>query len=282
MKDFAGRVAVVTGAAGGIGLAMAKHFAALGMRLVMADIEAARLHWAVGEVEALGAQAIAVSTDVMSEAQVNALADAAYQRFGAVHLLCNNAGVAVPALRARAWETSIADWRWIHEVNFMGVLFGVRAFVPRMLAAGEEGHVINTASIAGLVTGAHPYHVSKHAVTCFTEGLFKDLKAISARVSASVLCPGLINTAIMEAERNRPQQFGPAMDVSLLPSEIQAMASSFREALGRGFDPAQVAQLVEAGVREDRFYLLPAQPELLRMVHARMQGIMDERNPAWG
>jgi NAD(P)-dependent dehydrogenase (short-subunit alcohol dehydrogenase family) len=281
MKEFRGRVAVITGAASGIGLAMSTHFARLGMHLVMADIEIDRLNAAVKTVEALGAQAIAVRTDVMAEAQVEALADAAYLRFGAVHVLCNNAGVAVPALRARAWETSVADWRWIHEVNFMGVLFGVRAFVPRMLAAGQEGHVVNTASIAGLVTGAHPYHVSKHAVMCFTEGLFKDLKAISSRVSASVLCPGLINTAIMESERNRPTEFGPAMDVSRLPTEIQTMASNFRNALSRGFEPEQVAQMVEAGIRDDRFYLLPAQPELIQMVHTRLQGIVEKRNPAW-
>jgi NAD(P)-dependent dehydrogenase (short-subunit alcohol dehydrogenase family) len=281
MEEFSGRVAVVTGAANGIGLALAKHFATLGMHLVLADIEPAALQVASNEIQALGVEVLAVRTDVMSEAQVEALAEATYQRFGAVHVLCNNAGVSVPALRARAWETSVADWRWIHEVNFMGVLFGVRAFVPRMLVGGQEGHVVNTASIAGLITGAHPYHVSKHAVTCFTEGLFKDLKAIDSLVSASVLCPGLINTAIMEAERNRPSQFGPAMDVSKLPRDIQTMASNFRAALSRGFDPSEVARMVETGIREDRFYLLPAQSELVQMVHARMQGIIDGRNPAW-
>jgi NAD(P)-dependent dehydrogenase (short-subunit alcohol dehydrogenase family) len=281
MEEFSGRIAVVTGAANGIGLAMAKHFAQLGMHVVMADIEAAALATAAQQVQALGAQILSVRTDVMSEAQVEALAEAAYQRFGVVHVLCNNAGVSVPALRARAWETSVADWRWIHEVNFMGVLFGVRAFVPRMLAGGHEGHVVNTASIAGLISGAHPYHVSKHAVSCFTEGLFKDLKSMNARVSASVLCPGLINTAIMEAERNRPAQFGAAMDVSRLPADIQTLASNFRVALSRGFEPIEVARMVAAGIREDRFYLLPAQEELVQMVHTRMQGIIDGKNPAW-
>ena len=207
MKQLKGRVAVVTGAASGIGLAMARRFAADGMKLVMADIETGPLARALAEIQAAGAQAIAHPVDVMAEDQVNALADAAFGHFGAVHVLCNNAGVAAPALRTRAWESTIADWQWILNVNLMGVLYGVRAFVPRMLAGGDEGHIVNTASVAGLLTGANPYHVSKHGVSCLTEGLYKDLKLMGSRVSASVLCPGLIRTGILEAETRAPISF---------------------------------------------------------------------------
>ena len=176
MKQLTGRVAVVTGAASGIGLAMANHFANEGMKLVLADVDAAALTHAGNGLRASGAAAITVPTDVASEAQVRALADAAFAAYGAVHVVCNNAGVATPALRTLAWETRLSDWEWIHKVNFMGVLYGVREFVPRMLAGGDEGHIVNTASVAGLISGGNPYFVSKHAVACFTEGLYKDLK----------------------------------------------------------------------------------------------------------
>ncbi|MFN7287596.1 MAG: SDR family NAD(P)-dependent oxidoreductase, partial [Burkholderiales bacterium] len=204
MTTLRDRVAVVTGAASGIGLAMAQAFAAEGMKLVLADIEQARLDAALQGLRAQGATAIGRRVDVAIEAEVQALADAAWAEYGAVHVVCNNAGVAAPSLMTNAWQAPIADWQWILNVNLMGVLYGVRAFVPRMLEQGEEGHIVNTASVAGLLTGANPYHVSKQGVTCITEGLYRDLRRAGAKVSASVLCPGLIRTDIMKAERNRP------------------------------------------------------------------------------
>ena len=279
MKDLEGRVAVVTGAASGIGLAMAKRFAQEGMRLVLADVEASALDDAHAAIRATGAQAIALPTDVMSEREVARLADAAFEAFGAVHLLCNNAGVASATLRTRAWEAPLADWNWILGVNFMGVLHGVRAFVPRMLAGGDEGHVVNTASVAGLLTAANPYHVSKHAVACLTEGLYKDFRTMSARISASVLCPGLIRTAIMEAERNRPAHFGPPTDVSTLAPEVRSWGESFREALNAGYPPEQVAAAVVDAVRADRFYIVPAQPFLVDLIRTRMSEVAEQRNP---
>jgi NAD(P)-dependent dehydrogenase (short-subunit alcohol dehydrogenase family) len=279
MKHLTGRVAVVTGAASGIGLAMAKQFAGEGMKLVLADIEVVSLASVLAELRASGATAISVPTDVSSEAQVTALADAAYAEYGAVHVLCNNAGVATPALRTRAWESPLSDWDWIHKVNFMGVLHGVRAFVPRMLAGGDEGHVVNTASVAGLVTGGNPYFVYKHAVSCFTEGLYKDLKGLGAKVSASVLCPGLIRTGILEAERNRPAEFGPATDVTALAPGVRALAEQFRTALEAGFEPAVVAQAVVQAIQQDQYYVIPAQPGLQDLVDLRMQDILARRNP---
>ena len=279
MKDLTGRVAVITGAASGIGLAMANHFANAGMQLVLADVDGAALTQASDGLRASGATTLAVTTDVSSETQVKNLADAAYATFGAVHVVCNNAGVATPALRTFAWETRLSDWEWIHKVNFMGVLYGVREFVPRMLAGGEEGHVVNTASVAGLISGGNPYFVSKHAVACFTEGLYKDLKGLGSRVSASVLCPGLIRTAIIDAERNRPAAFGPATDVGALPTAIRAMSDNFRAALDAGFDPAVVAAAAVSAIQEDRFYIIPAQQHLLEVIALRMQDILEQRNP---
>jgi NAD(P)-dependent dehydrogenase (short-subunit alcohol dehydrogenase family) len=195
-----------------------------------------------------------------------------------VHLLCNNAGVASPALRTRAWESTIADWEWMLRVNLMGVLHGVRAFVPRMLAGGDEGHVVNTASVAGLVTAANPYHVSKHGVACLTEGLYRDLRALGARVSASVLCPGLIRTAILDAERNRPAQFGRT-ELERLPEDLQRWAGGFRRSLEAGYEPEVVADAVHDAVLADRFYIVPAQPALQELIRVRMQDIIEQRNP---
>jgi NAD(P)-dependent dehydrogenase (short-subunit alcohol dehydrogenase family) len=272
-------VAVVTGAAGGIDLAMAKSFASQGMRLVMADIEGETLAQSVAALRATGADAIAVPTDVSSEAQVKALADAAYSKHGAVHVLCNNAGVATSALRILAWETPLSDWEWIYKVNFMGVLYGVREFVPRMLAGGDAGHVVNTASVAGLIAGGNPYFVSKHSVACFTEGLYKDLRSIGAKVTASVLCPGLIRTRIIDAERNRPEVYGPATDVKTLPEAQRLQSATFRAALEEGYDPAEVAAAVLSAIQQDRFNIMPTQRRLLNVIALRMNDILAQRNP---
>ena len=279
MQQLQGRVAVITGAASGIGLALAQACAREDMKLVLADIETDPLLRVQAQLRAEGVAAVAQTADVMDEAQVIALADTAYREFGAVHLLCNNAGVAAPALRAPSWETSAAEWQWVLGVNLSGVAHGVRAFVPRMLAGGEEGHVVNTASVAGLISGPGPYFASKHGVVCLSEALYKELRAAGARLSASVLCPGLVRTAILDAERNRPAAFGPRTDLQSASAGVRQAAASFRESLQSGYAPSQVADAVLDGVRADRFYIVPAQPPLVDLVRLRLQDILEGRNP---
>lgn len=281
MRQFKDRIAVITGAASGIGLATAHRLADEGMHLALADIESDALAVAEDALRAKGVDVLARRTDVMSEDAVNEFADAAFDRFGTVHVVFNNAGVAATAanLRARAWEGSLADWDWTMGVNFMGVLHGVRAFVPRMLANGDEGHIVNTASIAGLVSGANPYNVSKHGVVCLTEGMYLDLQEMGSAVSASVVCPGLINTKILDAERNRPSDLGLATDVTALRPDVQEFAAGFEAALKAGYGPEVVADHVFDGIVEDRFYILPAQPDILARVDDRFQGLLERRNP---
>ena len=281
MQDFKDKVAVVTGAASGMGLAFAHKFAQEGMSLVLADIEAEALSMAEAAVKAHGGRVAAVRTNVMAQDDIERLADDAFSTFGNVHILVNNAGVAATAatLRSRPWESPLSDWEWTWGVNFMGVLYGIRAFIPRMLENGEEGHIVNTASMAGLLTGANPYNISKHSVVCLTEGIYKEFKGMGAKLSASVLCPGLIKTAILEAERNRPPEFGPATSLTEQRPEVQQFSAFFKAALDQGIEPDEVARMVFEAIRDDRFYIFPAQPNVLQSVRARMEDIIDQRNP---
>jgi len=279
MKELKGRVAVVTGAASGIGLAMAHRFADEGMKVVLSDIEIGPLREVEQALRAKGADAIAVHADVMSQADVQKLADAAYTAFEKVHVLCNNAGVATPTSLRAAWEAPHSDWEWVMGVNFMGVLYGIREFVPRMLAGGDEGHIVNTASVAGLLTSGNPYGASKHAVVCLTEGIYKDFRKMGAKLSASALCPGWIRTRIQEAERNRPARFGPPTDRTKLAPDVLKLGEAFRNFINAGLEPSEVANDVVDAIREDRFYVVPAQPWIVDMIQTRLQDITQQRNP---
>lgn len=277
MKDLAGKVAVITGAASGIGRGLSRCCAAAGMRVVLADIEEESLEPALAEIRAGGGEAIAVRTDVSDAAEVESLARRAAEVFGAVHLLCNNAGVGVGT---SVWETSLEDWHWVLGVNLWGVVHGVRAFMPYFLKQGGEAHILNTASIQGLVSH-HPlsssYQVSKHAVVALSEQLHYELARRSAKVGVSVLCPGWVRTRIGTSGRNRPLSARAQETAEFSPDQEDALDYCI-QALENGADPDQVAACAIAAVRENRFYVLP-QPQWLPQVRARMEGILDGRTP---
>lgn len=276
MRDLKGKVAVVTGAASGIGRGLAERFGREGMRVVLADVEEAPLAAARDAVARLGAEAIAVTTDVSNGPQVEALARRALEAYGAVHVLCNNAGVGAGGM---AWELSAADWEWVLGVNLWGVIHGIRAFVPQMVAQGQ-GHVVNTASIAGLVAapGLAAYCASKHAVVAISECLHHDLTMrTGGQVRVSVLCPAWVKTRIADAERNRPASL--ARPESQVPSpQDQMMEQMLRAAVAGGMEPASVAEHVVQAIVNDRFWVL-THPRSKAAIEGRMQGILDDRDP---
>ncbi|MFJ9711212.1 SDR family NAD(P)-dependent oxidoreductase [Streptomyces sp. NPDC101234] len=287
MELRAGQVAVVTGAASGLGLAMARRFAAEGLKVVLADVEAAALDKAADGLRAEGADVHARVVDVGDREQVLELAESAYGTFGAVHVLCNNAGVGSGA-EGRMWEHEPNDWKWAFEVNVWGVFHGVQAFLPRMIKSGQPGHVVNTSSgdggIAPLPT-ASVYAVTKAAVVTLTESLYAHLKAEHARVGASVLFPGphMLRTGLWESHRNRPARYAkerprrtPYRSLDQWEAAMRAAGKEVR------FTPVEeVAEFVVAGIRADRFWLLPPGGHSDAQIRARARSMLDRTNPSY-
>ncbi|MEC4719387.1 SDR family oxidoreductase [Noviherbaspirillum sp. CPCC 100848] len=281
MNDFKGKVAVITGGASGFGKEFAQIGARLGMKLVLADVQQDALDATHAELEAQGAEVLAMRCDVRKAEQVQALADATMQRFGSVHLVFNNAGVGSGGL---VWENSIADWEWVLGVNLWGVVHGVRTFTPLMLECakkeeGYQGHIVNTASMAGLLNAPNMgiYNVSKHAVVSLSETLYQDLQLIGAPIGASVLCPYFVPTGISKSERNRPddvkEEGGPTL------SQTVAQAVSDKAVSSGKVTAAEVAERTFNAIRDGQFYIY-SHPQALGNVQTRMEDIITQRNPS--
>ena len=279
MKDFAGRTAVVTGAGSGFGREFALIAASLDMNVVLADVQQDALDAVAAELTARGARVLARRIDVSRANEVEALAAATDAAFGATHLLFNNAGVGSGGL---IWENSVRDWEWVLGVNLWGVIHGIRAFVPRMLAAGRadaayRGHVVNTASMAGLLNAPNMgvYNVSKHAVVSLSETLYQDLQLVEAPVGASVLCPYFVPTGISDSLRNAPSDVsGEAATASKKAQQLMS-----QKAVGSGkVTAADVGTMVFDAIRDERFYVF-SHPHALGNVETRMKDIAEMRNP---
>ena len=274
MKELKGKVAVVTGGAG-VGRAMAMHFAREGMHVALADIDQASLDVTAAELRALGVQAIGIRTDVSKATEVDALAARVVTELGGVHVVCNNAGISP---LGAAWENTLADWEWMLGVNLWGVIHGVRAFTPLLLAQ-DEGHIVNTASVAGLINppGSAMYNVTKHAVVALTETLFHDLAGRNSKVGCSVLCPAYVPTGIADSERSRPAAL--ANPGATKSAEQQAREDMLKKAVRSGrLSADDIGAAVLAAVKEERFYIL-THPRIKGAIQARMEDILEGRSP---
>jgi NAD(P)-dependent dehydrogenase (short-subunit alcohol dehydrogenase family) len=279
ISNFQGKTAVLTGAGSGFGLECARIGAKLGMNLVLADVQQDALDRAKAEIEATGAQVLAMLVDVSKAEQVEALGAATLARFGAPHFVFNNAGVGAGGL---IWENTAKEWDWVLGVNIMGVAHGVRVFTPMMLAAAAkdpawQGHIVNTASMAGLLNAPNMgiYNVSKHAVVALSETLYQDLALVTDQISASVLCPFFVPTGISQSHRNRPQDAAPDE-----PTRSQLIGQAMSDkAVGSGkVSAAQVAQMVFDAIAANQFYIY-SHPKAIGSVQTRLEDVLQARNP---
>jgi NAD(P)-dependent dehydrogenase (short-subunit alcohol dehydrogenase family) len=255
MRELAGRTAFVTGGASGIGFALARAFAQAGMKVMLADIETDALAAAVSSLHNFGADVRGVTCDVGDPVSVERAAKTSYDSFGNVHVVCNNAGVFAGG---GIDNISSEDWRWILDVNLMGVLHGIRTFLPHIRAHGEGGHIVNTASLAGLlsVLGFSPYAASKFAVVAMSEGLAMELGPLG--IGVTVPCPGFVRTRIAESERNRPDRYGPTHSPTPPGAPRGARAADVAEFVQSGLDPSDVAARVLTAIREEQLYVFDA------------------------
>jgi NAD(P)-dependent dehydrogenase (short-subunit alcohol dehydrogenase family) len=267
MREFVGKAAFVTGGASGIGLALSRAFAEAGCKVMLADIEKAALDAAVASLSGTGTEIRGVVCDVADPNSVDAAAEATFSAFGNVHILCNNAGVGA---RGGIDHIALDNWRWVIDVNLMGVVYCVRAFLPHMRAHGEGGHIVNTASIAGMINrfhGFHPYAATKFAVVGMSEGLAVELKPFG--IGVSILCPGFVRTNTLESARNRPERYGR----TTLAGTANPLYARFAELVRTGMDPAEVARRVLAAIRNDELYVF-THPETREAVQERFQAIL--------
>ena len=279
MQEFVNKVAVITGAASGIGEGLARRFAREGMKLVLADIEEAALLEVEKELRLSGTPVLAVKTDVSRKASVFGLADRAFEAFGRVHIVCNNAGVSGGL--GHIWDIPDQDWEWIMAVNLHGVLYGIQAFVPRMIEHGEEGLILNTSSTVGLTTGTSSvYGVTKHTVSRMTEGLHYDLRAAGSKLKAALLVPGATATNILYADRNRPQALVVPRDEETQAALIHRRQSRHGRLQDIGMTPERLAELTVQGIRQDRFYIIADPERTTRAVRLRMEGIVQGDGPS--
>ncbi len=271
MNELEGKTAVVTGAGSGIGRALAERFARAGMHIVLADVEEPKLAEATDAVGALGPGAVGVPTDVSDEAAIHRLRDEALRAFGAVHVICNNAGVG-------GGSETLADWQWVMNVNFWGVVHGMRTFLP-LLQEQNEGHIVNTASMAGIFPGFGPYSASKWAVVGMSEGLFGQLAMEGSNVGVSCLCPGWVSTEIMNSDRNRPEwATKPALDEVDTDPAVEMRTQLVRDAVAGGRSPHEVAELVHDAVVNDTFWVFTDQG-MLAGNRPRLEAMLAGKNP---
>ena len=278
MQEFSGKTAVITGGASGIGFAMGETFARQRMNVVLADIEEQPLQDATAKLQQQGASCIGVVTDVSQPDAVQALAEKAVTEVGGIHVACNNAGVFTGGL---LWEESLADYRWVMDVNLWGVIHGIRSFLPIMQGQDCECHMVNTASMAALTSMPYSgiYNMSKHAVLALSESLYHELAFHSPQVKLSVLCPEAINTGIAQAERNRPPQYSDSGDI--VPSDARDLVmGSLATSVAEGIDPTIMAERVLQAIRDEQFYIL-SDEAWRNSANVRLDDIREGRNPTF-
>jgi NAD(P)-dependent dehydrogenase (short-subunit alcohol dehydrogenase family) len=277
MREFKDKVAVVTGAASGIGLGLAHHCVLEGMKVVLADIDESELERAEEKLKAAGGNVLAVRTDVTDPEDVEILARKSKEQFGAAHLLFNNAGVEV---RGAVWEQTLADWKWIIDVNLWGVIHGIRTFVPIMMKQDTECHIVNTGSGGALISGptVGSYRTTKSAVITLSEVLYHELELHNTQIRVSILLPGFVRSRLIYSEQRRPEAYRNPEGERQLPAYEHDMIKMFQELNRDGMDPQRFAGLVFDGIKENRFYINP-HPEFDAAIQTRLDDIAQKRNP---
>lgn len=284
--NLAGKTAVITGAASGIGLATAERFLKAGMKVVIADINAESIEKHVTRLKSDGHSVEGKVTDVTSESSVRELAEFTMNKFGNIHILCNNAGIGGGAADDKSlWEASITDWKWVLDINVWGVIHGIRVFTPLMMAHGQEGHIINTASKAGLIFGTSLYSTSKHTVIALTEALYAQLKQVNSKLAVSVLCPGAVNTDLnSNSNRIRPVDNASTEnpnflneDISLSPNNFMSTyQSTVQTRMAAGKEPSEIAEMLMQGLESGDFYIMPSRLEDA-VVNERFKNIQERK-----